>query len=98
MSDHPTGRGAAQFPLRLPEGMRDRIKAAAQANGRSMNAEIVSALTEKYSETESLETSLAMIERLHNLRAQAISPDTHDHYDKALKRAYRQLQGWVGSD
>lgn len=30
-----------QFMLRLPDGMRDRIKAAAEANNRSMNAEII---------------------------------------------------------
>lgn len=30
-----------KFMLRLPDGMRDRIKAAAEANNRSMNAEIV---------------------------------------------------------
>jgi plasmid stability protein len=34
--------------LRLPEGMRDRIKAAADASGRSMNAEVVATLWEKY--------------------------------------------------
>lgn len=33
-----------KFVLRLPDGMRDRIKAAAAENNRSMNAEIVSAL------------------------------------------------------
>lgn len=38
------GRGADQFPLRLPDGMRDAIKAAADASGRSMNVEIVSRL------------------------------------------------------
>lgn len=43
-----TGRGSDQFMLRLPDGMRDRIKAAADANNRSMNAEIVAALEEKY--------------------------------------------------
>lgn len=35
------GRGSDQFPLRLPDGMRDEIKASAERNGRSMNAEIV---------------------------------------------------------
>ncbi len=30
-----------RFIVRLPDGMRDRIKAAAEANNRSMNAEIV---------------------------------------------------------
>lgn len=42
------GRGSDQFPLRLPDGMRDRIKAAAEANNRSMNAEILATLEEAY--------------------------------------------------
>lgn len=33
-----------KFLLRLPDGMRDRIAAAAKASGRSMNAEIVARL------------------------------------------------------
>jgi hypothetical protein len=37
-----------KFMLRLPEGMRKRIKAAADRNGRSMNAEIVATLDETY--------------------------------------------------
>lgn len=37
-----------QYMLRLPDGMRDRIKAAAEANNRSMNSEIVATLEEKY--------------------------------------------------
>lgn len=37
-------RTADQFPVRMPPGMRDRIKAAAAANYRSMNSEIVSTL------------------------------------------------------
>lgn len=39
---------AERFQVRLPLGMRDRIKAAAEANNRSMNAEIVATLEEKY--------------------------------------------------
>ncbi len=39
-----TARGDDQYMLRLPAGMRDEIKASADANGRSMNAEIVSRL------------------------------------------------------
>lgn len=42
VSDH--GRGADQVSLRLPDGMRDRIKRAADRNGRSANAEIVERL------------------------------------------------------
>ena len=44
MSEKATGRDSAQFLLRLPDGMRDRLKAAAETNNRSMNAEIVSRL------------------------------------------------------
>lgn len=38
-----------QFPLRLPDGMRDRIKEAAENNFRSMNAEIIYQLNRAYS-------------------------------------------------
>lgn len=40
----PTTRESDKFIVRLPDGMRDRIKAAAEANNRSMNAEIVARL------------------------------------------------------
>ena len=42
------GRGAEQYTVRFPDGLRDRIKAAADENNRSMNAEIVATLEEKY--------------------------------------------------
>ena len=41
-----------KFMLRLPEGLRDRIKEAAERNFRSMNAEIVFHLNRTYAETE----------------------------------------------
>lgn len=37
-----------RFIVRLPDGMRERIKTAADANNRSMNSEIVATLEEKY--------------------------------------------------
>ncbi|MDE3818775.1 Arc family DNA-binding protein [Sinorhizobium meliloti] len=43
------GRGADQFMVRLPEGMRDRIAASAEHNGRSMNAEVVARLENSFS-------------------------------------------------
>lgn len=43
-----TSRESDKFIVRLPDGMRDRIKVAADANGRSMNAEIVATLREAY--------------------------------------------------
>ncbi len=47
MSDAPS-QTQDKFIVRLPEGMRERIKRAAEANGRSMNAEVVATLEEKY--------------------------------------------------
>lgn len=41
MTPDKPGRGSDQFPLRLPDGMRQSIKDAAAASGRSMNSEIV---------------------------------------------------------
>jgi len=40
----PTGRDSDKFVLRLPDGMRDRLKAEAEKNKRSLNAEIVARL------------------------------------------------------
>lgn len=43
-----TGRDSDKFMLRMPDGLRDRIKAAADTSGRSMNAEIVAVLLERF--------------------------------------------------
>lgn len=37
-----------KFMLRLPDGMRDQIKVAAEANNRSMNTEIIATLEAAY--------------------------------------------------
>lgn len=42
-------RGSDQFSLRLPDGLRDRIKEVAEENGRSMNSELIYRLTRIYS-------------------------------------------------
>lgn len=47
-----------QFMLRLPNGLRDRIKAKADEHKRSMNAEIVHVLEQKYPEPWDLQTRL----------------------------------------
>ena len=47
-----------QFMIRFPDGLRDRIKAAAAANNRSMNAEIVATLEEAYPPEPTLEDLL----------------------------------------
>lgn len=37
-----------QYIVRFPDGLRSRIKAAAKANRRSMNSEIILVLEEKF--------------------------------------------------
>ena len=54
MSDGPS-RKLDQFIIRLPDGMRDRIKLFAEINGRSMNAEIVAALSDYYADMRVIE-------------------------------------------
>lgn len=42
------GREASQFQLRLPDNLKAKILEASTASGRSINSEIVLALTERY--------------------------------------------------
>ncbi len=60
---------ADKFMLRLPDGMRDRIKLAAERNGRSMNAEIVRALENAFPEEPSIDdVAQDIIEAIRVLR------------------------------
>ena len=53
------GRGDDQYMIRFPAGLRERVKAAADANGRSMNSEIISVLESYYID----QTFAEMLER-----------------------------------
>ena len=48
MSTNAPSRQADQFVVRLPFGLRDKIKEEAAKAGRSMNAEVVHHLTRAY--------------------------------------------------
>lgn len=39
-----TNRDSDKFMLRLPDGLRDKVRSVADENGRSMNGEIVEAI------------------------------------------------------
>lgn len=52
------GRGDDQYMVRFPEGLRDRIKGAAEENGRSMNTEIVARLEDSFDENLSIPPAL----------------------------------------
>jgi hypothetical protein len=66
-----------QFVLRLPDGMRERIKDAAEGNGRSMNAEIV----------DRLEVSFDPL--VVNVRK---TGDFYGELDKIVERTLRKVQ------
>lgn len=98
MADAKTGRASDQFPLRLPDGMRDRIKSAAEANNRSMNAEIVATLEEKYPAPAAKAEDIAREYR--EIAMLALDPDTPQSVSKTLidrmndlDRAYRDMTG-----
>jgi plasmid stability protein len=44
-------RGSEQFVVRMPDGMRDKLRAEADKNGRSMNAEIIARLEASFRST-----------------------------------------------
>lgn len=56
-SQYPSEQ-ADKFLLRFPDGLRDRIKARASENGRSMNAEIIQMLAEVMEDEKRFEESL----------------------------------------
>lgn len=68
--------------LRLPKGMRDRIKAAADRNGRSMNAEIVATLDETYG-TEEFDFPAFM----ENFMVPALKAETEEERQTLLQKA-----------
>lgn len=74
-----------QFKLRFTPELRDQIEAAAKANNRSMNAEIVARL-EDYPRISLLETALAradQVERELRSEIEATRKDAREHASRA---------------
>jgi len=74
-----------KFQLRMPSGMRERIRIAAEKSGRSMNAEIVARLEESFRTGETFERfnvmSVALDEKLEKVREEI------DHMEKSKSEA-----------
>ncbi|MEH3117099.1 MAG: Arc family DNA-binding protein [Methylorubrum populi] len=66
MADETPAREQDKFVLRLPDGMRDRLKAEAEANGRSMNAEIIARLQVSLSTQHYFDYSLDTLHKFAN--------------------------------
>jgi len=71
---------ADRFQVRMPDGLRDRIREAAEANSRSMNAEIVARLESSFDPATN-EASALRDELLDML---AISKRQADMIDKLM--------------
>lgn len=77
MTIPPPSRTADKFIVRLPDGMRDKLQARAEANGRSMNSEVVSILSlalgaAETQEIDELRIRLTMLNDRMNIAAQQI--------------------------
>lgn len=89
MNSKPEYQTEDKYVLRLPDGMRDRIKDAAKRSGRSMNQEIIQAI-ESILPSEHLEaTRLSLLvpnKLVSDLEAQALyrSSTLHDEIVRLL--------------
>ncbi|MDH0907582.1 Arc family DNA-binding protein [Rhizobium pusense] len=102
MSDQKTGRGSDQFPLRLPDGMREQIKIAAERNGRSMNAEIVTRLENSLVGSQSNSSLDAIATAFVNKMIAAPHPLSendrnkfHDSYEEAKQTEARAIRRFM---
>jgi hypothetical protein len=68
MTKEPLAKDQDKFVLRLPTGMRDRISKSAEANKRSMNAEIVQALEQLFPPEPDI---IDVIDKVHSAIASA---------------------------
>lgn len=83
MADNDQHQFKDRYMLRLPDGMRDRIKAAAEANNRSMNAEIVAALEKAFPPAT---TTTDLLSEYHSLSSSLLREGISDAERQAIKR------------
>ena len=82
--------------VRVPEDLRDRIRFAAAASGRSMNSEIVAALEEKYPDRgdtsqRDIEILEAEIARLRGIVSDEGAPDEEAKYARRLSLSLQNM-------
>ncbi|RWM28503.1 Arc family DNA-binding protein [Mesorhizobium sp.] len=91
MTSGRPGRGADQFPLRLPPGLRDRIKAYAERHGRSMNTEIVRVLEREFPEPWTVEERVSSLLGLIATLKNAGSDSRIDTLSQALEETVQGI-------
>jgi predicted DNA-binding protein len=86
------GRGAEQFMLRLPDGMRDRIRAYADDTDVSMNQAIVDALEEHFPSPPTDDDIMDDISRILTLDPQLLKPLARYNLHEALAELASRLE------
>ncbi|WP_165909339.1 Arc family DNA-binding protein [Shinella sp. JR1-6] len=91
---------AERFQIRLPPGLRDRIKATAEANGRSMNTEIVSTLEGAYPDPAIYREELKFLDeideiqnRLDRIRAARLAEASQNLTQEFLDENAKKIAG-----
>jgi hypothetical protein len=88
----PPSDVADKFMLRLPEGMRDRITAAARANQRSINAEIISTLELAYPEPPGKDRTLKVLAWLMDVAQSHPTPAVWLNVVKQAERFREEIE------
>lgn len=87
MADNRTN--SDQFQLRLPPGLRDRIKAYAESKGRSTNAEIVRILEREFPAPETLASTVHRIREMINQLEKGFDEASVGALERELENALR---------
>lgn len=96
MSDSDT-KQEPPYGLRMPPDLKARVKAAAEANNRSMNAEIVATLEERYphhAPLSHLETGLLLL-KSEMMAAGGMSTERVDQALKGLEQDLDELKAYI---
>lgn len=87
-----------QFQLRLPPGLRERIKAYADRHGRSMNTEIVRILEREFPEPWSIGQRLGQLIEMTRVLKDGLSNEHADALNAAMRETieaivYKRISG-----
>lgn len=92
MTDEPPSRSLDKIVIRVPNGLRDRIAAAAKESHRSVNAELVELLERTYPPPTADEDMLWAVQMfLSTMKSTDTDKSRHDlyeslfHYAEAMK-------------
>lgn len=92
MNDQYPSRDLDKVIIRLPDGLKDRIRRAAEENGRSVNAELVLLLDRTYPAETTIDEHVQMIAEII---AGQPAPERPRAWEAAIKKL-EELKGKKG--